>query len=66
MTITVNGKPREVGDGISVAQLIAELGFSGRRVAVEINEEIVPRASFETHVLREKDVVELVQFMAGG
>lgn len=66
MTITVNGKPREVGDGISVAQLIAELGFSGKRVAVEINEEIVPRASFETHVLREKDVVELVQFMAGG
>lgn len=66
MIITVNGKARETAAGISVAQLISELGFSGKRVAVELNEEVVPRANFETHVLHEGDVVELVQFMAGG
>jgi sulfur carrier protein len=64
--LTVNGKAREVASGITVRELILELGLDGGPVAVERNLEVVPRAEHARAVLAEGDVVEIVHFVGGG
>jgi sulfur carrier protein len=64
--LTVNGKAREVPPGITVRELILELGLGGGPVAVERNLEVVPRAEHGRAVLVEGDVVEIVHFVGGG
>jgi len=66
MEIRLNGELRAVADGLSVEQLVEVLGLGERRVAVELNRDIVPRASFATTRLQAGDVVEVVQFVGGG
>ena len=53
-------------DGTTVAALIGELGLGDRRVAVERNREVVPRAEHATTVLAAGDRLELVTFVGGG
>ena len=64
--ITVNGASRRVAAGLTVADLIAELGLTGRRVAVERNRDVVPRAQHEAVRLEPGDQLELVTFVGGG
>ncbi len=66
MTIRLNGELREVADGITVAELIAELGLRGKRIAVEVNRDIIPREEYATVCLHAGDVVEIVHFVGGG
>lgn len=66
ISIVVNGSPRDVGDGTTVAALIAELGLGDRRVAVERNREVVPRAQHGETVLATGDRLEVVTFVGGG
>lgn len=66
MTLTVNGKTMQCNDAFTVADLLAETGYKEVYVAVELNEEIVPRENFKTCVLKENDIVEIVTFMGGG
>lgn len=64
--ITVNGAPRQVPDGSTVAQLLALLQVHPQLVAVEVNVDIVARDRYVATVLREGDVVEVVQMVGGG
>ena len=64
--ITVNGASRRIAPGLTVADLIAELGLTGRRVAVERNRDIVPRARHGDVRLEAGDQLELVTFVGGG
>lgn len=64
--ITVNGQPRSVAADVSVAALLGELNLQPIRVAVEINEELVPRKQFGDTTLRDGDRVEIVTFVGGG
>jgi len=64
--ITVNGETRSVPAGTTVAGLIADLGFADRRVAVERNREVVPRAQHATTLLAPNDRLEVVTFVGGG
>ncbi len=66
MTIQVNGEPREVSDGLTVAELLDRLDFRGDRVAVERNLEILPRAEWAGTRLAAGDRLEIVQFVGGG
>ena len=66
MRVQVNGQPREVADGITVAALLAELGLRDGPVAVERNREIVPRAQHGETPLCAGDELEVVQFVGGG
>jgi len=66
MEVVVNGQTRTVPQGTTVAALIRELGLGDRRVAVECNREVVPRAEHATTVLAAGDKVELVTFVGGG
>ncbi len=53
-------------DGRSVIQIIEDMGLKKEMVAVELNEEILPKDEYEKYVPGESDVVEIVQFMGGG
>jgi len=66
MEIRLNGEVRAVGDGISVVDLLETLGLAHRKVAVEHNQDIIPRERYATTRLRAGDVVEVVQFVGGG
>jgi len=66
MQVEVNGESRELRDDLTVAELVEDMGFSGRRIAVEINLEIVPRSSHQRHHLKNGDRVEIVQAIGGG
>ena len=64
--IIVNGESRSVATGLTAAQLIDLLELGGRRLAVEINREILPRSRFAEHALRDGDRIEIVQAIGGG
>jgi len=64
--ITFNDAPRAVPPGCTVASLLDLEGLAGRRVAVEVNREIVPRSAHGTHLLQAGDRVEVVHALGGG
>lgn len=64
--IRLNGEARDVADSVSLAGLLEVLGVAKRRVAVELNRDIVPRERYATTRLAPGDVVEVVQFVGGG
>lgn len=66
MQITLNGQPRDCAPSTTVAQLLETAGYGGRRVAVELNHEIVPRSRHTSHVLADGDQVEIVHAIGGG
>jgi sulfur carrier protein len=66
MQITLNGELRECRTATTVAALLAETGHGERRVAVEVNREIVPRSRHAQHLLEDGDQVEIVQAIGGG
>lgn len=66
MQIMLNGSPRDCANAITVAQLLQEAGYGDRRVAVEVNREIVPRSMHIRWALAEGDQVEIVHAIGGG
>ena len=66
MRIQLNGEPFELPDNQSVADLLARLDLAGRRVAVELNLDIVPRSQHYSTRLAEGDHVEVVHAIGGG
>jgi sulfur carrier protein len=64
--LKVNGKPREVADGSTVADLVASLGFGRKQVVVEHNGEPVERERFADVTLASGDVIEVVRPVQGG
>lgn len=66
MEIFVNGEARQCSDGITVLQLLNEMALIDKRLAVEVNLEIVPRSNHMTRVLRAGDRVEIVHAIGGG
>ena len=66
MNIQLNGQPRDFAEGGTLALLLAEEGLAERRVAVEVNGDIVPRSLHALHVLLPEDRVEIVHALGGG
>lgn len=66
MQILLNGESREVAPDATVEMLIAEIDLGGKRFAVEINEQLVPRSTFAQQGLAEGDRVEIVTAIGGG
>ncbi|HEY4241445.1 MAG TPA: sulfur carrier protein ThiS [Kofleriaceae bacterium] len=66
IAVTVNGEARELPPGTTVAGLIGTLGLADKRVAVERNREVIPRASHATTELLAGDQLEVVTFVGGG
>lgn len=66
MKLFVNGEARDVPAGTTIDSLLASLGIDRRRIAVERNREIVPRAEHAATPLAEGDRVEIVTMVGGG
>ena len=66
LTIEVNGEPREVPQGMNVTQLVAHLGLTANRLAIERNLEIVPRWRWEATQVSAGDRFEIVHLVGGG
>jgi sulfur carrier protein len=66
MEIILNGKPHQLALGATIADLLAQLDLAGRRIALELNETIVPRSQYEAHRLAAGDRVEIVHAIGGG
>lgn len=66
MAIQLNGDTRQLPEGATVATLLDELSLTERRVAVEINQEIVPRSEHAGHALTAGDRVEIIHAIGGG
>ena len=66
ITVSINGALRTITESCNVAALLAELGFTGKRIALELNGEIVPRGRYVTQTLAEGDKLEVVVAVGGG
>lgn len=66
MQIELNGERRTLDAPTTVAALLEREGLAQRRVAVEVNREIVPRSAHDTRALSDGDRVEIVHALGGG
>lgn len=66
MQVTLNGERIEIIIGCSVSQLLEQLQIGRERVAVEVNLQIIPKSTYDSHILAADDKVEIVHFVGGG
>ena len=66
LSITVNGESRELSEPVTLAQLITSLDLKPEQVAIELNQVVVRRASWENTLLKHDDRIEIVHFVGGG
>jgi sulfur carrier protein len=66
MQVIVNGSPMDLPDGCTVAGLVERVAVSSERVAVERNQDVVPRKAWAASTLSDGDRVEIVMFVGGG
>lgn len=66
ITISVNGKTQQIAASATVADLLNELQLQGKRIAVELNGEIVPKSLHANTPLQSSDVLEIVVAVGGG
>ena len=66
MNIIVNGENRTVETSCTAAQLVELMGITSGRIAMEVNQEIVPRSIYQTHQFQANDVIEIVHAVGGG
>lgn len=66
IAIRINGTERVIEEGWMLAHLLEELGVAGARIAVEVNEEVVPASRHADTALAEGDCIEIVHAIGGG
>jgi sulfur carrier protein len=66
LSVRVNGEQRRLPGGISIAEMLRELGLDPARVAVERNLEVVPRSQLAEVAVADGDAFEIVRFIGGG
>lgn len=66
VTITLNGKPREITHGLTLSELVLELGLKPEHVAIEVNRELVSRTKHDQTVVNDGDELEVVTLVGGG
>jgi len=62
----INGEAQTLAEGVTIADLVNRLGLNQRRIAVELNREIIAREEYASLVLADGDHVEIVHFVGGG
>ena len=66
ISIILNGQSKQIDDDINIDQLLQSMDLSEKRLAVEINQQIISRSDFPSHNLKDQDKVEIVQAIGGG
>lgn len=66
MNIQVNGKSLEVVESLTIIDLIKQLNYQDQRIAIEINEAIIPKSSHGEFVISDNDKIEIIKAVGGG
>ncbi|MEW5838511.1 MAG: sulfur carrier protein ThiS [Pseudomonadota bacterium] len=66
MNIVLNGETYTLPETAHLSDLLAQLGLSGQRLAIELNGDIVPRSQHDSTLLKDGDRVEVVRAIGGG
>lgn len=66
IAITVNGEARTIRDGATLADLVAELGLTGRKIAIAVGRDVVPRGSYAARAIRGGERIEILEAVGGG
>ena len=66
MTIKLNGDPHNIPGPLSISALLEQLEIDSRRVAVELNLDVVKKSAYASSVIKEGDEIEIVNFVGGG
>jgi len=66
MQIVINGELITISEKLTAQQLLQELGIAEQKLALEINEEIVPRSTLTEHIIQPGDKVEIIHAIGGG
>ncbi len=66
MNIILNGQNKKIDDNTNIEKLLISLSLDNKRLAVEVNQEIIPRTDFDKFTFSELDKVEIVQAIGGG
>ena len=66
MKLHLNGEEREFAPPLTLFELLQAAGLAERRVAIEVNQEVIPRSLQARHLLAEGDRVEIIQAIGGG
>lgn len=66
MNIQLNGENHDIPDNSTAQDLIEQLGLTGKRLAMELNQEIVPRSTYAGTALQNGDQIEIVHAIGGG
>jgi len=66
ITLTVNGQAEQYQAPLTLQELLKELDFANKRIAVELNGDIVPKSQYETTALNDQDRLEIVIAVGGG
>jgi sulfur carrier protein len=66
MKIIVNDKKIELPYNSNIEDLVIHLGYQNQRIAIEINEAIIPKSNHSTHLLNNQDKVEVINAVGGG
>ena len=66
MQVIINGETRELDDGVSIAQLLEQSDLAAKRIAVEVNEAIIPKSRHAETPLQDGDKIEIIHAIGGG
>lgn len=66
MNVSVNGEKRDFAQETTLQALIEDMNLEGKRYAVEVNREIIPKRQHSDHILTDGDIVEIVHAVGGG
>lgn len=66
LEVTVNGEPCRLPAGCTVRALLGVLALDGKRIAVAVNRDVVPRSAFDTHRIEADDRIEILEAVGGG
>ncbi len=64
--ITINGKSIELSENITVSEYLKQNQYRPERIAIELNGSILPKSSYDSTLLKDGDVMEIVSFVGGG
>lgn len=64
--IKINGKQADIKPGTKLSDYLLSGGFDPKRIAVELNGEIIPKSKYDTVLFSDGDVMEIVHFVGGG
>ena len=66
MKIFLNGQEINIDNNVNAYQLLSEMGYQDRRIALEINCEVIPKSEYSNKIIVENDKVEIISAIGGG